>query len=193
MIYSVIAYILAYFLINFIIAKSRWIFHSFPKLKFTKQGIEFVSFKKHRIKLNQCKYVQLNNLVYIKTTNQLIVIKNVDNLFERQDYLYFKALGKVKIVFDFKQEYKYFNLKLSSNKIDINDMWKKAGFDVVENITNLNNAEHYKKYINLLTRILNIEICDDGLKIRKNKFNIPFSVVYKLNGKIKRVNINETF
>lgn len=193
MIYVVIVYFLTLIIVNIVLTKCRFSYSPITNLKLTSRGLEFFSQKRHRLKIESYTYVQLNNSIYIKTEKQMIIIKNVDKVFKKENFIYFQALGKVKILVDIKNIYKYFCLKITSEKVDIVDLKKKAMGDLLENFLVVENAKIVKQYLSLLTKILNIKIKEDKIEIHSNNYNIPFSLTYKLNGRIKRVNVKETF
>lgn len=167
--------------------------YTFPLLKVCKDGVSFNSLKRHKIFIAQAKVMQVEKVVYIKNDNQMIIIKNVDNVFVDKYYLYFDCLGEVKIFFDCSKFYKYFNIKLTSFKFDISEIKRKASLDIVKNLLMLKNAKFLKRYLWILTKVLNITFEDNSIRIKKNKYKLPFSVTYKLNGRLKTININETF
>lgn len=173
----------------------------FKKIKFApltnlymkKNGIVFKSNKNHRLYVENCKLMQLDKMVYITKNNKMIILNNVDNVRIVKNFIYFKALGKVEIIYNFKEFYRYFNIDILSNKIDINQLKQLALVNAVENIFDLKNAEILIKYLKILKNVLNISLFKEKIVIKKNKFKIPFTVKYRVGNVVKYVNINETF
>lgn len=193
MVVLVLVYFVSFAITIVLLGNKKKKIYAFPLLKVGKDGVSFNSLKRHKIFIAQAKVMQVDKVVYLKNDNQLIIIKNVDNVFIDKSYLYFNSLGEVKIFFDCSKFYKYFNIKLTSSKFDISLIKRKASLDIVKNLIMLKNAKFLKRYIWILTKVLNITFEDDLIRIKKNKFKLPFSVTYKLNGKLKTININETF
>ncbi len=137
--------------------------------------------------------MQVDKIVYIKKDNKMIVLINVDNLCFKDDYMYFSALGKVKILFNCICFYKYFNIEISSQKFDLKDLQQTALLDILNNLFNLKNAKILLKYLKIITKVLNININKKKIVVKRNKFKIPYTLTYKVNNVLKRVKVNETF
>ena len=121
-----------------------------------------------------------------------MVIKNVTNVLKRKNFLYFQALGKVEVLVDCAFFYKYINLKIESKEFDFNLIKQKTLNDIMNNLLALHMCKNLQKYLRLLKNILKIDINNKKIAIKPNKFKISYSVLYKLNNKLKRVNINQT-
>lgn len=158
-----------------------------------KYGLSFYSFEQHRIIIENAKIMQVGNLVYVKRNNKMFILKNVDNIQVANGFLYFKAEGHVEIILNCRNIYKYFSVDINSQKLNISAFKDQALNFLATNPMSLNNNSKINHYINFLKNILNIDLDGGRLKIGRNKFKIPFSLTYKLNGKIKKVNILETF
>lgn len=185
-----------YFVTFFCVAKFRKKHHlkfkPFPNLLLKKDGIVFISNTKHRIRIGEQKYVQLGNKIYLKTSNKLVVIFNVDKVFQNAEYLYFTALGKVRIIFDCHRVYKYFNIEIDSKKFSLNEQKQSAILDLINNNFEINFCKTLKNYIKNIKNILNIHIFKKKLIVKQNKFHLPFVLKYKINNRIRKVYINET-
>ncbi|MBQ8614985.1 MAG: hypothetical protein IJ415_00220, partial [Clostridia bacterium] len=155
-------------------------------------GIIFNSFLCHRIKIDNFKTIQLGTKVYIKTNSKLVTISNVDKVFKHENYLYFTALGKVKILFNCDEIYKYFNIEITSKKFSIEELKQEAIYDLINNNFEINFCKILKRYIKIIENVLNIHIFQEKLVIKQNKFQFPFELKYKLNNRIKHISINET-
>ena len=190
MIICVVVYFLAFMLVLILRKLCRLKIEKFPPLKLEEGGIVFHSNKRHRIKLYKAKFMQVSKSVYIRKGNKVVQLLNVDNVFIENDYLYFKALGKTKLVFGCEEVSKYLNLKIRSDKIDIEKFRKLALIDIKNHIFDYKNAKFLKIYLKIVRKILNISLQNDKLTIKQNKFKIPFCVDYVSNGVKKRIKIN---
>ena len=114
-------------------------------MKLKKDGIMFTSFAQHRLKAENCKIIQIGKSVYCKMLNKLIVIKNIDNVFRNENFLYFTALGKVQVVFDCKTIYRYFNIDIKSKKFTLEDQKQLAIQDLINNNFEINFCKILKK------------------------------------------------
>lgn len=167
-------------------------FKPFPTLKLRKDGIIFDSFSCHRIKSESNKIMQVGKKVYINIKNKLIIISNVDKVFMHENHLYFTGLGKVKILFDCIEIYRYFNIKITSKKFSIEELKQEAIIDYLNNSFDINFCEKLKRYIKILENVLNVHVFSKKIIVKQNKFQFPFVLKYKLNNTIKQININET-
>jgi len=186
------SYILTIILIFFVINKFKYKTKPFPKLKINKNGIIFYSTLKHKIRIDDVKLLQLNDAVYLKKQCEVIVIHNVKDVFTKNNYLYFRAKGEVKILFNTNEIYRYFNIVIQSKKFSLNKLKQLALIDVLNNIFNIKNSKILKKYLNIVKNILKIDINNKKIEIKPNIFNLSFTLIYKTNNQITRVNVEET-
>ncbi len=170
-----------------IVNKNKSTYNPLPKLFIKKNGIVFNSNLKHRIFIGDCKYLCINNKVFIRFPSRLVSLINVRNVYFNKGYLYFKSIGVTKLCGDFVNIYKYFNIEISSTKFNLEEEKQKALLTLLNN--RLEPTKEYKRYLSILKNILNIEIVDK-LTVRQNKYSLPFTLIYKANGKTKRLNIN---
>lgn len=191
--YIVLIYFLILSIVFFLLYKIRFVYNLIPKLCMTKYGLIFHSNKRHRIRVGEVKLLILNNTVYLKRNNRTVVIKSIDRVFLKSGYLYFRALGEVKIIFNCKSFYKYFNILIKSDEFDFNEIKNRALYDMVDYLFSLNECKSLISFLNIVHRILNISINDKNVIVKKNKYNISFSLIYKVNNQLKKININETF
>ncbi len=166
-------------------------FENFPHLNLTRKGISFISYATHRIKIHNAKTMLINNNLYVKFTSQLVIISNVSGVKIFNELLYFDCLGKVKILFNNKDYYKYFAIKINSNQFDLSKQKQTAILDLINNEFDLLKSQLTLRYIKIIKNILNIEIQKDKILIKPNKFKFSYVLTYKLNNRIKRVSINE--
>lgn len=191
--FIVLTYFLILTIVFFLLYKRKFVYKPISRLNMTKYGITFHSNKKHRIRVGNVKFLMLKNTVYLKRNKKTVVIKNIDRVFLKSGFLYFRALGDVKIVFNCKSFYKYFNILIKSNEFDFYQLKNKALLDMIDNLFTLNECKSLVSFLNILHRILNISISDKNVIVKKNKYNISFSLIYKVNNQLKKININETF
>ena len=189
MIYAIIFYCLTTIIV--IIAKNCKNYATKPihAIKICKFGISFFSNSRHKIKVGQVKMLILNNNVFLKHNNKTIEIRNVKNVFIRNDFIYFSALGDVKILFNAEPIFRYFNIKILSNDFNLEELKLKALFDVLNNLFDLKNCLALKEYLNVVVKILNIKITDEKVIVGQNKFNLSFKLIYNLNNVQKIVNV----
>ena len=190
MIFFLVAYFFAFYITILRLNKRKQTFDPFPRLKITRDGISFHSYFRHRLIIYDAIMMQIGDMVYLKRNNTLIIIQNVDQVMRFDNIIYFKALGEVKIYMNTKQIYRYFNIHISTPKIDFDLLKNRASQDILNNIFDINKSRHLNNYIKLI-KMLNITFNKDKLILKTNKLHIPFTLVYKLNNKIKKLIIND--
>lgn len=171
-----------------IINLSKRFSYPIPELHMTSKFIVFHSKQRHKIKINNAKIMQLEKTVYLKSDTKNFAIHNVDKIYILKDYLYFTALGEVRIIGHFDKIYKYFNIIIKSFRFDLETIKQDAINDLMQNLFNINKAEKVKRYIKIVTEILNIRFTDKGLSIGKNKYNLEYTLLYKKKNQIKKIN-----
>ena len=187
------AYVLGIILLIILLNLKNCLVKPINNAKINKYGIIFYSFARHKIKVGAVKIMEMDKSVYLKRDGKTIILKNVFEPTLRGEYLYFKANGNVKIIFNAKNFYKYFNIEIKSSAFDLTELKQKAIMDILNNLFNLNNCVELKHYLKIITNILNVHITDNKITVKKNKFNLTFQLIYKLNNTIKKININECF
>ncbi len=187
------AYIVGLFLLFFTKKLTNFITKPIKNAKVNKYGISFLSKSRHKIKLKEAKILELENAIYLKQNERTIVIKNVTKPLKTKNYLYFTAMGEVKIIFNTKSFYKYFNIEIKSPTFDLTELKNAAINEMLNNLFNLNNCNELKHYLKIVIEILNIRITDNKVTVKKNDFNLTFTLIYKLNNTIKKINIGESF
>ena len=191
MVMGIVAYFVVVIMVIWALDFNCKSFQELPTMIVVKDGVEFYSKKRHRVKIDNCKYEQMGNNIFIFCNNGgMIEIKNIDNIFKRENYLYFKAKGKVAIYSKISNEYEYFYLNIHSEKFDIQQVKQNALKELVNNFFDLNLSKNAKKYLNILKNVLKITIFENKLTIKQNIFKFPFKIEYIINGKIKRVKLN---
>ena len=192
MLVSFVIYYITIFCVLKKLSKRELKVENFPRLYITKNGIEFFSLGTHKIKINVSNLCLFENILYLKDLDKIVIIKNVEDVKVFNQNLYFKCKGKVKIIFDCKKFFRFFTIKIESKQFDLNELKNLALVDMLNNVFNPNSSKFVKKYIKILQNTLNISILREKIVIRQNKYHLSFSVLYKVNGKIRRVNINQT-
>lgn len=193
MLYAIIFYALTTLIVIFALNRKKYATKEFPPLKMFKYGMCFFSTTRHKIKTGQVKILAINTITYLKTNNKTVVLKNVENVMQKGDYVYFTALGEVKIIFNAKSFYRYFNIKILSQDFDLSQMQSATLRELLDNLFNLQNCERLKEYLNIVIKILNIKITDNKVVIKKNKYNLSFQLIYRLNNINKIINIDSEF
>ena len=159
-----------------------------PNLKVAINGIIFLSNNRHKIFVGNCRVMQINYMVYIKHDKKVIVLNNVDRVIYKKGYIFFRALGRVKIIFNTRAFYKYFNIKVTSEMFDLTEIKNDALMSIMENIFNPNSKE-LRRYLNLLINILKIKITDKSISVKKNNYNLKFELKYIVRDKLKTINV----
>lgn len=192
MIVAIFSYILTTILVFSLIKKGKYKTKPFPKLKITKNGVFFTSNNKHKIKVKDVRLLIIENTAYLKTNNEIATIHNIDDVFIKDNYLYFKAKGEVKILYNTNEIYRYFNIVIQSNRFNLNKLKQLALLDVLNNVFEVKKSKILKKYLYIIKNILNIDINNKRIEIKPNKFNLSFTLIYKINNKITKVKVQET-
>ncbi len=170
-------------------AKRRRHCNPFPTLVLDRYGISFSSHLKHRIKIGDAKVMQLDNDVYVKCGTKRMILKNVDRVYVINDYLYFNALGQCRIIFNTRRIYKYFNIQILSSRFNIESIKQEAIKDILEHMFNIKNSKKLRRFLYICQNILMINLKDNRIVVGRNKFNLKFTLAYKLRDKVKRVNV----
>ena len=181
-------YILTFFVVNLVLKHKHTKFLPITKAVITKKGINFHSQNVHRIRIQNSKITTLKNIIFLKNNGKVVAIKNIDRVYVENDYVYFLALGKVEILFN-NEIYKYFNLVVKSENFTLRTLKERAINSIINNLFNYEYTKECKSYLVFIKNVLNINITNKGIYIKKNLYNLTFSVMYKINNKIKRVNI----
>ncbi|MBE5741055.1 MAG: hypothetical protein E7351_00775 [Clostridiales bacterium] len=192
MLYVIFAYFMTVFVVIFALNVRKTRYQPYPSLKLRRDGISFYSKSTHRIKAENTKVMQVENRVYLRQNKKMITLLNVDKVKVDEGYIYFKALGRVKILFSCKSIYRYFNLDIESDKIDIRDKRQQALQDMIDHLFDVNQSMILKRYIRFVREVMNIDFKNGKLTIKQNKFMIPYTLKYKLNNVIKQVKVNQT-
>lgn len=192
MIYFLFSFLIAEILFCIIFEVFKYRVAEFPKLKITKSGIKFFSFKQHKIKIGNSKVFELGGNFYLKTNTQIIIFKNIKNVKTRNGYMYFISCGNVEIIFNAIDFYKYFNIEINIDKLNFSEFKQTAILDFINNQFNISNSKKLQKFLKFIKNTLKIHINSKNLKIFSNNLKISYQITYKLNNKIKRINIKNT-
>ncbi len=161
----------------------------FPEFKIKDSGIYFSSNKRHKIYIHNAKFMQVGTNVYLRQGKIYITIQNIDRIFVKDNYLYFTALGEVKILCNMSRVKKYFNIYIKSPQIDVINMQKNAKNSMINHLFNINECDELKQYLKLVKQLLNIKLLSDKLVVGKNRYNIRYTLYYKIHKKIKKLNV----
>lgn len=190
---SLIVYCLTFIAILFFKRKKRITFSTFPKMMLKKDGVYFFSQDFHRLPLMAQKVVLVGKNLYVKQDEKVVIITNVDDVKLVNNFLYFKCLGKVKILFDCVDFYRYFAIRIESKYFDFSSLKQMAIRDVLNNGFSLKNSKTAKKFIKIIENVLKISIFKEKIVVGQNDLRISYVLIYKLNRVIKRVSVVETF
>jgi len=192
MLVFLLSYIISALITLYVLQKFKYKTFPLPKLKLSKSGINFYSTKKHKIKVDNVKIISINNGVCVKTEKEIIVFKNVKNVILRNEHVYFYACGKVEIVFNSLNYYRYFNFKIISKDFDFEEFKQHALLDLINCNFDFEKAENFKKFINFIKNTLKIDINEEKIKLSTNLIPFSYQMIYRLNNKIKRINVSNT-
>ena len=162
---------------------------TFFNLKISNKRLSFNSIKNHKIFVGKAKIMQVGSVLYVKNAHKTLVIKNIDETKLQNGFLYFKALGNVEFYSNFAEIYRYFNFAFCSKKLDVANLRHMALKSIVKNPFDYQHERPFCKYVFLISNVLKIEFIEDRIRIKPNEYGIPFSISYKINGKIRRVRI----
>ncbi len=193
MILAIIAYLLVTAVMITLCLIKRKRYSVFPRMRIVKNGIIFSSHLTHRLSIGNYKFTIIKDMVYIKTNSKMVILKNVDDVYFYKNFLYFRALGKCRLICDCSKIYKYFNILIKSDYIDVEKIKQTALNEITNNLFEFEKCKNLIKYLKIIKYILKIEIKDNSIKVGANKYNIPFTLIYKLNDRIKKINIEQTF
>lgn len=182
-------YFLVFFLTMIILFRRKRKVGEVESLKIKKCGLTFVSYYRHFISVPNTKFFTINNQVFLKRGDDRLVIKNVSNVEYVEGKLYFKCLGKVEMLFDNKY-FRYFNVLIFFDKYDLSELKYKASIDMLYNPFDFENRKNFKFYIKVVKDILQLHFNDKKLVVKSNKYLLGFKLIYKLNGKMRRVCFN---
>ena len=189
MLIAFIFYCLTIFL--FIIAKQikNKIIKPILNCRVLKNGVCFFSNKRHKLKVENAKLLMVKDVAFLKNEHKTIAIKNVKDVCLKNDYIYFTGLGNVKIIFNCEKFYRYFNIKIISADFDLKKNKDEAVLDILNHIFCLKNAKKLQKYLKILIFVLKISINEKKVLVRKNKYNLSFKLIYRLNNVLKVISI----
>ncbi len=190
MITCIVVYFLVLVLTLFVLTKRSNKTKNIKTISITKKGIEFVSYYRHNINISNAKFIIIDKQVFIKRGQKRLVIKNIDNVESVGDNLYFTCLGQVEMLFDNQEYYKYFNVIIFSDKFNLNNLRHKAMLDVFNFPFSFENRQNFAFYIKIVRNILKVNFQKNAITVKANKYFLPFKIVYRLNGKIRKVNFN---
>lgn len=182
------AYLLTITIVLCIFSNKKDHYKSLPKISVKKTGLIFYSFSRHRIKIDDAKVSQLGDTTYLKKERKIVIIKNIDRITTKSGYLYFQAMGNVTIFCDIGDKYKYFNIRIMSNSFNYEALKQKALVEIIDNLFQQNNAKENDRLVKFIG-LLNIKIENDKISIGKNPLRLSYQLVYRLNNKIKKINV----
>lgn len=159
-------------------------------LKINRNGVYFFSYARHRICVGNSKIMRVGNVVYAKQDKKVISIKNVVDLYRKNEYLYFTSNGKCEINFPCVRLSKYFNIRIHSHMFNIEYDRQNALNSIPENLCCLNKSVEIKKYLNIVKNILKINISKKRIEVCQNQFKMTFTLEYISNNTKKIIHIN---
>ena len=191
MIFIVYAYFFAIFLTFFIKNVKINRVKPLPKIKIIKSGLVFFSFFYHKIYVGDVKLIKFEGLIYLKKSDKIMVIKNIEKVFLKNEYLFFKGMGKVHIILNCKNIFRQFNLEISSPNFDVELLKERAINELINNLFDYENCKLVKRYLFLVENIFNINANEKSLIVKQNKYFLSFSLSYRVKNCYKTVKFNQ--
>ena len=166
--------------------------HSIKNIRIKHNGITFSSRMRHRIYIADARMMQVGTICYLKNSKNYVIIKNIDRVYIKDNYLYFKALGEVFIQVNMAKLKNYFNIYVESESLEFESMRDRAKLSLINHLFNMSEGREVVDYIKLVKRVLNIRFESGKVIVAKNKFNIAYTLYYKANNVIHKINIKPT-
>jgi len=190
MIYIFISYCISILIFFIILRRKKTIYYTFPKIHINKKGICFYSTLRHRLNISNATMLALGKNLFLKSNGRTVVVKNISNIYATKKYVYFNTNGKCEICFPCSRLFKYFNIKITCNLIDIQQCKTKAINAIVNNLFCLSHAQEIKNYLKLIREVFKINITKRHLIIKQNAFNMSYVLEYVANNVYKTINVN---
>lgn len=184
---SVVVYIIVFVVTTFLLSKRMKKIEKIKNVSVGKNGIVFMYNYRYNIDISNSKFIIIDNQIFIKKNNKRLLIKNVDNIEQIGDKLFFNCLGRVEILFDNKDYYKFFNIIIYADKFNLKRLKYKAMQDMLNFPFEFENRYDFRLYIKIVRNILRVNFQQDKIVVKANKYFLPFKMIYKINGKIKKV------
>ena len=189
MIWVIFAYIITTIIVLTILRLLRFKHVEIKNAHIFKYGIIFKSTARHRLFVGDAKMLVVENNVYLKLNKKVVVIKRVANAEIKKGYVYFTSLGETKIIVNIKEIYKYFCIVVQSNAFNLQEIRAMAINEMLADVFNFKNGKAVKRYLNIVKNILKIDLQNNCVKVSRNRFNLHFSLIYKLHNKTKKINV----
>lgn len=184
-----IIYLLVMTMVLILRGNGKTKFSPYPKLKIKDDGISFYSTKRHRLRIGRANVMQVGSTIHLQQDKIYITLVNVDRVYTHDGYMYFNGLGDVRVVCNMRRVKRYFALRIDSDMLEVSAMQERAKVAMINHLFNMNECKELKEYISLISRVLNIRFAEDKIIVSKNKYNIPYTLYYKVHNVIKKVNV----
>ncbi|MBR1987999.1 MAG: hypothetical protein IKA36_03055 [Clostridia bacterium] len=132
----------------------------------------------------------INDQIFLKYQDRRIAVKNVSDIEKVDDKLYFTCQGRVEFLYDNSAWYKFFNVIIYSDKFDLKKIKHKAMIDMVYNPLNFVEKKNFSNFIGIVKGIFRLDFKNKQMRVCANKYFLPFKMIFKLNGKIRKVSFN---
>lgn len=190
--YFLLAFVLTEIFVAISIEIIKYKSYEFPTFKITKNGIKFFSLKQHKINISNLKVFNFGENFYLRTNSQIIIFSNVKNVKVKNKNMYFVCCGNVNIEFNFTMFYKYFNIKVNIEDFNFNLLKQNAILDFLNNQFDVEKSKKFQAFLKFIKNTLKIHINKKNLSIFSNNLKISYQLIYKLNNKIKKINVQNT-
>ena len=188
----IVLYLFVFTLVLVVCSMCRSCVANIDNISIRRDGVVFNSYHKHRIYIANANIMQVGTTCYLRQGKTLITINNIDHLYLRDHYLYFQAKGRVEIKVDLSKIGKYFNIYIKSDKLDFDKLQHRAQLSLINHLFNIADSKELREYMLLIRRVLNIKLDKDEVTIQCNKYNIEYTLYYKVHNVIKKINIRST-
>ncbi len=189
MIIVIFCYILTSSLALFCCSKLRERTQSLPVPKVKPDGLHFCSKSRHRLRVGRVSVVRFGHQVMLKRGTQSVILHNIDKVFYQGNYIYFTALGACHISIDCSGIYRYFSVKIQSSQFDLTEAKQNAQLDLFDHLFSPESSPKVQHYIHILRDELCITLTDQRLSVRRNKYLVPFTLIYRLNHRTHHLNV----
>ena len=186
----VLFYLMALTLLFIMLNKKNNKIYPLPSVKFKNKKICFGSNKRHKIFVGMCKVLEINNNVFLKQNDKLVKIENVKNAKQKNGWLYFNAVGEVKIFIGNKKWLRYAEMDICSSQFDLTKLKQAAGYELVNNLFDIHACTSLIRYLKFVKQVLKIELTTNGIKVKQNIYGLKFCLDYNFCGKQKHIIFN---
>lgn len=184
------AYMIALTLTFIVLGKKRNKIYPLPVVEFRGKKLCFNSNKRHKIFVGACKVLEIDNKVFLKQNDRVVKIENIENVKQKNGWLYFIAVGNVEIFIGNKKWLRYAELNIYSNQFDLTKLKQSAGLELLNNLFDYNKCLSLIRYLKFIRQVLKIDLTNTGIRVKQNAYDLKFCLDYNFCGKQKHIIFN---